>query len=74
LSGGSVGGQNLYVIDLGSQRLVEVWFTEDAKAHDTQFLDGQRPAQGQRLLTRATANQRESQPAISVLRETFSKS
>ncbi len=44
---GQLAGKICTVIDLGSQLPVEVWFTEDAKAHDTQFLE--------RLLTRATA-------------------
>ena len=44
---GQLAGKICTVIDLGSHLPVEVWFTEDAKAHDTQFLE--------RLLTRATA-------------------
>jgi hypothetical protein len=44
---GQLAGKICTVIELGSQLPVEVWFTEDAKAHDTQFLDC--------LLTRATA-------------------
>lgn len=44
---GQLAGKICTVIELGSQLPVEVWFTEDAKAHDAQFLD--------RLLTRATA-------------------
>lgn len=35
------------IIELGRQRPVAVWFTEEANAHDAQFLD--------RLLSRATA-------------------
>ena len=47
---GQLAGKICTVIDLGSQLPVEVWFTEDAKAHDTHFLN--------RLLTRATAQTR----------------
>lgn len=44
---GQLAGKICTVIDVGSHLPVEVWFTEDAKAHDTQFLE--------RLLIRATA-------------------
>jgi hypothetical protein len=44
---GQLAGKICTVIELGSQLPVEIWFTEEAKAHDAQFLD--------RLLSRATA-------------------
>jgi len=44
---GQLAGKICTVIDRGSQLPVAVWFTEDAKAHDAQFLD--------RLLALATA-------------------
>ncbi len=35
---GQLAGKICTVIELGSQLPVEIWFTENAKAHDTQFL------------------------------------
>jgi len=36
---GQLAGKICTVIELGSQLPVEIWFSEDAKAHDCQFLD-----------------------------------
>ena len=36
---GQLAGKICTVIELGSQLPVEIWFNEDAKAHDCQFLD-----------------------------------
>jgi hypothetical protein len=36
---GQLAGKICTVIELGSQLPVQVWFTENAKAHDCQFLD-----------------------------------
>ena len=36
---GQLAGKICTVIELGSQLPVEVWFSEDSKAHDCQFLD-----------------------------------
>jgi hypothetical protein len=44
---GQLAGKICTVIEVGSQLPVEIWFTENAKAHDCQFLE--------RLLTLATA-------------------
>jgi hypothetical protein len=44
---GKLAGKICTVIEIGSQLPVQIWFTEDAKAHDCQFLE--------RLLDLATA-------------------
>lgn len=44
---GQLAGKICTVIEIGSQLPVQIWFTENAKAHDCQFLDN--------LLTLATA-------------------
>jgi hypothetical protein len=44
---GQLAGKICTVIEVGSQLPVQIWFTENAKAHDCQFLDN--------LLTLATA-------------------
>ncbi len=36
---GQLAGKICTVIELGSQLPVQIWFSEDAKAHDCQFLD-----------------------------------
>jgi hypothetical protein len=36
---GQLAGKICTVIEIGSQLPVQIWFTENAKAHDTQFLD-----------------------------------
>lgn len=36
---GQLAGKICTVIELGSQLPIEIWFNEDAKAHDCQFLD-----------------------------------
>jgi len=39
LPAGQLAGKICTVIELGSQLPVKIWFSEDAKAHDCQFLD-----------------------------------
>lgn len=39
LPAGQLAGKICTVIELGSQLPVQIWFSEDAKAHDCQFLD-----------------------------------